>query len=141
MYIKMTPEMWILSGLEKIIPVADITTIDNNRYIPYQIFSTHALTNIRTSIQASLTPNPHNDPPLTHNPQHIIHQTPPIVTANSLTKTTKTITKNETLTPHVKPHPQHTLLLFLPFPFLPAQYKIIDILLRIEKRLINKRHE
>ncbi len=39
-YIKLTNEMWIASGLEKIISPNAIVTIDNSRFIPYADFST-----------------------------------------------------------------------------------------------------
>lgn len=39
-FIKITNEMWILSGLQNYISVNSITTIGNCRYIPYDSFST-----------------------------------------------------------------------------------------------------
>lgn len=35
-FIKMTNEMWIVSGLEKLINETKITRINNDRYVPYQ---------------------------------------------------------------------------------------------------------
>lgn len=43
-YIKLTNEMWIVSGLEKLVNQTLITKINTDRYIPYPEFSINYLT-------------------------------------------------------------------------------------------------
>ena len=38
-FIKLTNEMWVVSGLDKVISPQAIINIDNNRYIAYTDFS------------------------------------------------------------------------------------------------------
>ena len=43
-YIKLTPEAWTLSGLDKIIAPSTVTNISNTRYVPYSDFSNSLIT-------------------------------------------------------------------------------------------------